>query len=505
MSFVALLLFGLFLAPQAEEEQEDYYRRWLERDVVYIITEEEKEVFLKLTTEEERQQFIEQFWGRRDPDRRSAINEFKEEHYRRIAYANDHFAAGLPGWQTDRGRYYIRYGPPDHLESRSGGATYQRPRSEGGGFTAVYPFEIWRYNYIEGVGENVQIEFVDRLGGGLYTVARDEMEKDALLYVPGMGLTEAESYGLTRKAERLQQRYYGDLDQKYRGQFYSPEFRNQPFEKLITRSLLEKPPPIRYNDLRTVVSSRVHYEQVSLKLVVHQLRVSEDTSLVPVTVSLPASHFEIYGRVETLGRRLVYEFDDEIKDESLLNKSLVYQRSIPIRGAGRFKLTLVAKDMRNTRLGTVEKGFVIESFSPEKLELSSLILADEIRRDDQARRFTLSGFTVYPNVGRQFERQGYMGLYLEAYNAAIDSQLQAPSLTVDFRLRRDGKWVDSSPEALPQSDTTVLNLGNRIVITKLLSLKALVPGSYELVAQVRDDIRGEVAERRGRFQVLLNQ
>ena len=105
---------------------------------------EERDVFENLTTHEEKARFIEQFWYRRDPDPRTSFNEFKEEHYRRIAYANQWFKSGKPGWKTDRGRIYIMHGPPDETESHPAGGQYQRPTYQGGGFTSTYPFEIWR-------------------------------------------------------------------------------------------------------------------------------------------------------------------------------------------------------------------------------------------------------------------------------------------------------------------------------------------------------------------------
>ncbi|MGH9341587.1 MAG: GWxTD domain-containing protein, partial [Acidobacteriota bacterium] len=500
MSILLFFVLGSFLAPQGEEK-ENYYQKWLEEDVIYIITEEEKSVFLKLTTAEERDRFIEQFWRRRDPDPKTIANEFKEEHYRRVAYANDHFGAGLPGWQTDRGRYYIKYGPPDDIESRAGGSTYQRPNSEGGGLTTVYPFEVWYYRHLEGIGQNIEIEFVDRHGGGLYTVARDEMEKDALLYVPGLGLTQAESLGLTSKAKRLQQRYYGDLEQKYRGQFYVPEYDNQPFEKLLQKSLLQKPPQIRYKDLQALVSTRIHYNQVPLEVAVHLLRVAGDLSLIPVTLQLPPADLRIYGRVENLTHRIIYEFEDQVEVDPQAEQEIVYQKSIPIQGPGRFKLTMVAEDTQNKRVGMVEKAFLVPEFSSEELSLSSLILADKIRLADAERRYTLSGYEIYPNVDGEFPHKGYFGIYLEAYNAALDSQRNEPVIEVDFVIRSDGRVIDSSPQALPQSETTIRNLGNRIVITKLFSLRHLAPGHYQFIARVQDKVSGERKERRTEFKV----
>ena len=115
------------------------YKKWMDEDVVYIISDEERKAFKQLNTDEEREQFVEQFWLRRDPTPDTEENEFKEEHYRRIAYANEHFASGIPGWRTDRGRIYIQYGPPDEIEAHSSGGSYERPMSEGGGETETFP------------------------------------------------------------------------------------------------------------------------------------------------------------------------------------------------------------------------------------------------------------------------------------------------------------------------------------------------------------------------------
>src|SRR6266852_755144 len=150
------------------KELETPYKQWLNEDVVYIISPEERQAFLQLETNEEREQFIEQFWLRRSGNPDLPDNDFKEEHYRRIAYANEHFASGIPGWKTDRGRMYIMWGPADEVESHPTGGTYDRPMEEGGGSTSTYPWETWRYRYMEGIGENVIWEFVDPSGSGEY-------------------------------------------------------------------------------------------------------------------------------------------------------------------------------------------------------------------------------------------------------------------------------------------------------------------------------------------------
>ena len=138
------------------------YEKWLKEDVVYIITNEERAAFKNLQTDEEREHFIEQFWDRRNPTPGSADNPFKQEHYRRIAYANRHFAdaAATPGWKMDRGRIYIVYGPPDEIYAR----TLPDP---------THNYEHWRYNHIDGIGNNVIIEFDDPDGSGAYRMAAD--------------------------------------------------------------------------------------------------------------------------------------------------------------------------------------------------------------------------------------------------------------------------------------------------------------------------------------------
>jgi GWxTD domain-containing protein len=170
-------------APRPRPAAANPYAKWVSEDVAYIITDDERAAFKRLQSDEERDHFIEQFWLRRDPTPDTVENEFKEEHYRRIAYANEHFAASIPGWKTDRGRIYITYGPPDEKETHPSGVSYQRPPLEGGGTTTTFPFEQWRYRFIEGMGIDILIEFIDPTGKGEYHMSGDPIKKDSLLYV----------------------------------------------------------------------------------------------------------------------------------------------------------------------------------------------------------------------------------------------------------------------------------------------------------------------------------
>src|SRR6266478_7466663 len=176
---------------------------WLGDIVPDIITEQERHAFLELGTEEERDQFKEIFWRNRSPDPDSPINPVREEHYRRLAYADEHFASGIPGRKTDRGHIYIIWGPPDEIESHPTGGTYDRSPQQGGGSSTAYAWESWRYRHLEGIGENIEIEFVDPSGSGEYHLTNDPCEKDALAHVSGAGASLSETLGRSSRADRF--------------------------------------------------------------------------------------------------------------------------------------------------------------------------------------------------------------------------------------------------------------------------------------------------------------
>lgn len=144
------------------------YTKWRDEDVAYLLSPEERKQFSRLQPEEACEEFISRFWLSRDRDPKTPQNDFKVEHYRRIAYANERFADSVPGWKTDRGRAYILYGPPDEIESHPQGITYERPKEEGGGTTSTYPLERWRYRSIPSVADNVELQFVDSTNSADY-------------------------------------------------------------------------------------------------------------------------------------------------------------------------------------------------------------------------------------------------------------------------------------------------------------------------------------------------
>src|SRR5665213_409386 len=336
------------------------YKKWLSEDVIYIITDEERRAFVQLQTNEERKQFIEEFWERRQPDPDSTDNPVKEEHYRRIAYTNEHFASGLAGWKTDRGRIYIEYGKPDSIETHPTGGTWNRPMDLGGGSTETYPYEDWTYNYIEGIGNNVELEFVDITGTGEYKFTTDPSAKDALMEVPGAGLTLAEEEGLSTKAQRfLNTDGTHDAPSAMGGQPASLD----EFNRLELEAKVFAPPQVKFKDLEAMVSSRIVRDQLHFTYRFDFMRITSDTVLVPITVNIPNSQMsfhdrdgvhsatlDLFARISTLSGRVVQTFEDTVRQDfpdTLLQQSLksssVYQKAVPLR-PGLYRLDVVLKD-----------------------------------------------------------------------------------------------------------------------------------------------------------------
>src|SRR5579875_1472253 len=309
---------------ELERELAGPWKKWLNEDVVYIITDEEKQAFKRLKTDDERQQFVEAFWQRRDPTPDTEENEYKEEHYRRIAYANDHYASGIPGWKTDRGMIYIKYGPPDEIDSHPSGGSYERPIEEGGGETSTYPFEDWRYRYLDGVGTNVVIEFVDTTMSGEYHISLDPEEKDALLYVPGAGLTLAEQMGMADKTQRFERT---DGTHLGTGNQPLPESMNE-FTRLEQFAKLQKAPAIKFKDLEAVVNSTIRYNTLPMQVRADYIRVTDATVLTNLTLlfknndlnyatkdKISKATVNLYGRITSLTRRPVNWFEDTVSAE----------------------------------------------------------------------------------------------------------------------------------------------------------------------------------------------
>src|SRR5215470_6169667 len=425
------------------KELDNAYKQWLTEDVAYIITPDERRAFLEYQTNEEREQFIEQFWLRRSSNPDLPDNDFKEEHYRRIAYANEHYASGIPGWKTDRGRMYIMWGPADEVESHPMGGTYDRPMEEGGGSTSTYPWETWRWRYLEGIGENIILEFVDPSGSGEYHLTMDPSEKDALLHVPGAGLSMLESMGMASKTDRFTRSDGTNLPTALGG---TPSSMDE-FNRLEQYSKAFRPPEVKYKDLEAIVTARIVRDQVHFSYRTDYMKVTNDTVLVPVTVQIPnnqlsfetkegvhSATLNIFVRVSTLTGRVAQTFEDPVSrdfPDSLFQRSLklqsIYQKAVPLR-PGLYRLDIVIKDVKSGNVGVINSRLQVPRFEDDKLDTSSLIVADGSKLEHVPSKqigtgqFVLGSTKVVPRLDGEFANNEKLGIYMQVYNLKQDDK-----------------------------------------------------------------------------------
>src|SRR5690348_4083349 len=511
-------------AKKLKEEVGKVYKKWLDEDVRWIITDEERAAFNKLSNDEERDNFIENFWGRRDPTPDTVENEYKDEHYARIAYANEHFASGKPGWMTDRGRIYIMYGKPDQIDSHPSGGSYQRPMDEGGGETQTYPFETWRYRYLEDVGQEVEIEFVDTCMCNDYHMTIDRSEKDALLNVPGAGLTMYEEMGLANKADRFSG---NGLERLGQGPFTGGA-NNDEFTRLETYAKLNAPPPVKFKDLEEVVSHKISYQNIMpFDVRWDFVRVTSDTVLVPITVQIKNKDVtwtdkdgvqrmvvNIFGRVTTLTGRIAQTFEDTVTDgvpaellPKVMDNSHVYWKALPLR-PGRYRFDIVLKDVNGDRVGTWSKGIVVPEFSDDKLASSSLILADQMERvaakDVGAGNFVIGTTKVRPRVedpGKPavFKKDQKLNFWMQVYNLGIDQQTHKPSATIEYDVT---DATSNKPVVHTVENTAQMgNVGEQVTLEKSLPLSSLPPGTYQVTIKVNDNISKQTIAPSAKFAV----
>jgi GWxTD domain-containing protein len=502
------------------------YKKWLNEDVVWIITDEERAAFKQLSNDEERDNFIEAFWQRRDPTPDTEENEYKEEHYRRIAYANEHFAAGIPGWKSDRGRIYIMYGPADEVDSHPSGGTYERPMEEGGGETSTFPFEDWRYRYLEGIGQEVIIEFVDSCMCGDYHMTIDRSEKDALKYTPNAGLTLYEQMGMSSKADRFSG---GGLEQLGAGPNSSQQQTKQ-FDRLEQFAKLQAPPPVKFKDLEEIVNTKLITNLMPFDVRSDFVKVTGDTVLVPITIQMKYRDItfsnkdgvqrgtvNIFGRVTTLTGKVVQTFEDtaqvDVPAELLprtAENSSVYWKALPLR-PGRYKVEIAVKDVNGDRKGLWSRGIVVPEYSDDKLSTSSLIVADQMEavptKDVSTGNFVIGLTKVRPRVAPAdgkpalFKRNKdqKVNFWMQVYNLSVDDKTHKPSATFEFDIVNiaTNKPVVQKTESTEQMG----NVGEQVTLQKSIASANLPPGVYKINIRVNDNISKQTIDPSATFAV----
>ena len=505
---------------ELRQELKGPYKKWLDEDVRWIITDQEMKSFKSLSNDEERESFIENFWLRRNPNPESPENEFREEHYRRIAYSNEHFAAGKPGWKTDRGHMYIAYGKPDSIDAHPSGGTYQRPTEEGGGETSTFPFETWHYRYLEGIGENIDIEFVDSCQCGDYHMTLDRSEKDALLHVPGAGLTQYEEMGQSKKAERFR----GGLENLGNGPMSGSQAAKQ-FDRLDQYAKLQAAPQIKFKDLESFLSSHKVLSGPFFPFDVRTdyVKVTEDTVLVPFTLQIRNKDItfstkdgvskgvvNILGRVTTITGHVAQTFEDTVLVEEpseLLPKTLensqVYWKALPLR-PGHYRVDIAIKDVNNPdHVGTWAQGIVVPKYDDERLSASSLILADKMERVPSKQigtgSFIIGNTFIRPRVQQNaatpaiFHRSQKLNFWMQVYNLGIDDKSKQNAATVEYQI------VDlASNKAIlttSEDSKTLSPNSDQMTVEKTVPLASLVPGKYRVTIKVNDSVsKQQIAE-----------
>ena len=522
-----------FAAQKAvRQELKGAYKTWLDQDVSYIISDEERKAFKTLSNDEERDAFIENFWLRRNPNPDSPENEFREEHYRRIAYANEHYAAGKPGWKTDRGHIYISFGAADSIDSHPSGGSYQRPMEEGGGSTSTFPFEVWHYRYLEGIGENVDLEFVDSCQCGDYHFTIDRSEKDALLHVPGAGATQYEEMGQAKKADRFK----GGLESLGTGPMSQGQESKQ-FDRIELAAKIFAPPPIKFKDLDAFMTEHKLLTGPVFPFDVRTdfMKVTESTDLVPITLQMKNRDItfvtkdgvatgvvNILGKVTTITGKTVQTFEDTVEVEQpseLLEKSLdhqsVYWKALPLM-PGLYRLDIVIKDVNNKdHIGIYGRALNVPIYRDEKLGTSTLILADQMTPVSShsigTGNFVIGNTFIRPRVSSptpsnpnppvKFRRDQQLSFWMQVYNLGIDEATKSSQATVTYQIAK----TVAATATTPANDTVVFekqldskDLGShsdQMTVQKTLPMAGLEPGKYKVTIKVNDGIsKQEIAQ-----------
>jgi len=509
-----------------KQELSKTYKKWLEEDVIYIITDEERAAFKQLSNDEERDNFIEAFWQRRDPTPDTEENEYKEEHYQRIAYANEHFAAGVPGWKTDRGRIYIVFGKPDEIESHPSGGEYQRPMEEGGGETSTFPFEDWRYRYIDGIGQEVIIEFVDTCMCNEYHMTIDRSEKDALLYTPNAGLTLYEQMGMSNKASRFSG---GNMERLGMGP-NSSTLQAKQFDRLEQFAKLQAAPAIKFADLTEEVNSKVILNPMPFDVRSDFVKVTSDTVLVPVTIQMrnrditfvnkdgiQRGTVNIFARLSTLTGKVVQTFEDTVQVDvpaellpATAENASVYWKALPLR-AGRYKLYVAVKDVNGDRKGIWSRSIVVPEFSDDKLSTSTLVVADLMEsvptKNIGTGMFVIGTTKVRPRVAAadgkpalfKKDKDQKLNFWMQVYNLGVDEKTHKPSATFEYNITN----LATNRSVVQKTETTdtMGNLGEQVTLQKSIVAANLQPGTYKIEIKVNDNVSKQTIDPSAVFAV----
>lgn len=485
------------------------FKEWIV-DVDPIIRPEEREAWKKLQTDNERENFIGEFWHLRDPDPDTVENEFREGYYERLAYVNEHFSSGIPGYKTDRGRVYLKYGKPDDIESHPSGGAYNRLSYEGGGSTSTYPFERWFYRHVAG-RSGAEIEFVDPTGTGEYRVARNPFEKEGpMLRVPGAGTTLD---GISQSDRLLAA---GGL-----GNPFSSRSEDSPWEWLDRIRLVDSPPPGNFDYSRWGTGTGtpvVEENPIASSVQISYFKQSDDRAIVAFTVQaensdlvfrdvggIQTARLNISGRITSVAGHRVGFFEDALTTTATpaelveaKGRKSAYQKALSLP-PGRYRVDLLVRDMESGAASQQHVGFEVPKFG-SNLTSSSLVLASVLEQVNDvplSRQFVIGDKKVIPNLSATYRRGAPVGVYMQIYNAGIDQTTLRPAVEVEYALLKDGREVGKQIEDWRGNRDS----GPRLTVARLIDTARLAPGDYEVTIRIRDRVSGQTLAPTAKFTV----
>lgn len=489
------------------QEPHKAFKEFLQ-EVEPITRPEEYAAWKTLQTDEEREQFILEFWRRRDPDPDTEANEYREAYFERLAYVNQHFASGKPGYKTDRGKIYLKYGKPDEVESHPTGGQYQMASYEGNGSTTTYPFEKWWYRHIPG-HTDVEIEFVDPSGTGEYRIARNPFEKIATLYVPGgtagLGINQSEVVAAAHGW----------------GNPFSSRAKDSWIEWMERLRIRDEAPAVNFDrDRGTGTDTPITEDNfLSPDLKISFFRQSDDRVIVAFTVQtdnrelvfreaggLQTARLNIAGRITSVAGRRVGYFEDAVTTTATVaelvaakEKKSAYQKALPL-ASGRYRIDLLVRDVNSGAAGIQHVGFEVPRFGSD-LAASSLVLAsvlEHVSTEPVSRQFVIGDKKVIPNLTGLYRRGSPIGVYMQIYNAGIDQTTLRPSVDVEYALMKDGKEIGKQTEDWRGNS----DAGQRLTLARLVDSRGLDSGEYTMEVRVRDRVSGHNLLQSAKFTIV---
>jgi GWxTD domain-containing protein len=492
--------------PRKVKSEPDAFSQWFE-EVGPILTDQERRGWDKLQINEEREQYIATFWRLRDPDPDTEENEYREAYFERFAYVNEHFASGIPGYKTDRGKIYLKYGKPDEIESHPSGGAYQMASYEGGGSTSTYPFEQWWYRHLPN-HTDVEIEFVDPSGTGEYRIARNPFEKIATLNVPGgVNIPGIDQADIVAAANGF-------------GNPFSPRAKDSAWDWLETITLRDKAPPVNFDQLIGTGTNTPVAEAdfLSANLQMSFFQQSDDRVIVAFTVQtdnrdltfrdvggLQTARLNIAGRITSVSGRRVGFFEDAVTTTATPSELIdakdrksAYQKALPML-PGRYRIDLLVRDIESGAAGIQHVGFEVPKFG-SALAASSLVLASVLKQVSDvpaSRQFIIGDKKVIPNLTGIYHRGAPVGIYMQIYNASIDQTTLRPSVDVDYVLLKDGKEIGRNSEDWRGNS----DAGQRLTLARLINSAGMNPGDYSIEVRVRDRVSGQSLVQTAKFTI----